>query len=72
MVWGFAASGTGVTTTFGGQQYKSTADATGTWRQALPPQAANPVGQSVNFTCSTGESFGIVDVLFGDVVICGG
>ena len=71
-VWGFATAGTQVKTVFGGQTYTSVADSTGLWKQALPATAANSVGQTLSFTCSTGESLALTDVLFGDVVLCGG
>lgn len=72
LVWGFAAPGTTVKTIFAGDTYGSTADDTGIWKQVLPAQPPNAVGQQLNFSCSTGESFSIDDVLFGDVHICGG
>lgn len=71
-VWGFASAGTQVKTTFAGQSYTSTTDSTGLWKQELPATPATSTGQSITFTCSTGESFGLADVLFGDVVLCGG
>lgn len=72
VLWGFAAPGASVETLFGGQVYSSIANGTGFWRLVLPPQEANVHGQTLNFTCSTGESFAIEDVLFGDVHLCGG
>ena len=72
-VWGFAAPGTGVKTALAGSSaLTSIADASGVWRQALPPQPASTAGTSINFTCTTGESFALNDVLFGEVAICGG
>ena len=71
-VWGFAAAGTSVKTIFAGTTYTSTADATGTWRQSLPATPATTTPQTISFTCSTGDSFQLQDVLFGDVHICGG
>eukprot|EP01116_Phalansterium_solitarium_P019525 TRINITY_DN5491_c0_g1_i1.p1 TRINITY_DN5491_c0_g1~~TRINITY_DN5491_c0_g1_i1.p1 ORF type:complete len:513 (-),score=201.49 TRINITY_DN5491_c0_g1_i1:164-1702(-) len=71
-VWGFAASGTVVTTTFQGIAYKSVADSTGTWRQKLPPQPATANAQSITFASSDGGSGALNDVLFGDVHICSG
>jgi sialate O-acetylesterase len=67
MVWGFADPGTSVTTTFQGVKLQSTADGNGTWRQALPAQPATTAPTTISFTCSTGESFALNDVLFGDV-----
>lgn len=72
MVWGFASPGTSVKTSFAGDTLTSTADATGTWRQQLPPTAATSAGQSISFSCSSGENFALADVLFGEVAICGG
>ena len=71
-VWGFATAGTKVVTTFAGAAYSSAAGSDGVWRQPLPPTPANAIGQTISFNCSTGESFAIDDVLFGEVVICGG
>ena len=72
VLWGFAAPGATVETLFGGQAYSSVANGTGFWRLVLPPQQASAHGQTINFTCSTGESFALDDVLFGDVHLCGG
>ena len=75
LLWGFANVGVSVKTTFAGVDYTSTADASGVWRQALPPQQASPLtgmGATINMTCSSGEQFGIADVLFGEVMLCGG
>jgi hypothetical protein len=74
-LYGFAAAGTVVTTTFRGANLTVTASPTGEWRQALPPTAASTPsagGETLRFACSTGEVFAINNVLFGDVVICGG
>ena len=73
LVWGFAVTGATVKTTFQGRSYSSTADATGIWRQALPPQPATSTPASLTFTPSTGEtSITITNILFGDVFICSG
>lgn len=71
-VWGFAAPGTQVKTTFAGSTYTASTDVTGMWKQALPATPASSSGQAISFTCSSGESFALNDVLFGDVVMCGG
>ena len=71
-VWGFAAPGTVVKTTFAGTMYSSTAGADTVWRQALPPTAATSVGQTISFSASTGETAALSDVLFGDVYLCSG
>ena len=73
LVWGFAATGSSIKTTFLGQSYTSTSDATGIWRQSLPPQAATATPATLSFTSSTGEpAITITNVIFGDVYICSG
>ena len=73
LVWGFAATGSSIKTTFLGQSYTSTSDATGIWRQSLPPQAATATPATFSFTSSTGEpAITITNVIFGDVYICSG
>ena len=72
MVFGFAPPGTSVTTTFQAQKYTSPAGADRVWRQSLPAQPATASPQQISFSCSTGEAFALNDVLFGDVVLCGG
>jgi sialate O-acetylesterase len=67
MVWGFASAGTTVKTTFGGASLSSVAAADGVWRATLPATKATTVGQNISFSCSTGETFALADVLFGDV-----
>jgi len=52
-------------------------DSEGIWRVRLPPQPASAPGDAcslagVSTTVSTTESFTLADVLFGDVVLCGG
>ena len=64
MVWGFAASGTGVKTTFNGKAYNSIADSEGVWRQALPPTPAGGP-YTLTFVASDGSSAQLQDVLFG-------
>eukprot|EP00729_Bicosta_minor_P013109 gene13109-31410_t len=73
MVFGFAAPNTTVRThSFGG--LSAAADAAGVWRIVLPAQPASKStqGATVAFSCSTGESFSLKDVLFGEVHICSG
>lgn len=72
MLFGFAQPGTSVTTTFAGNKYVTPADSNGVWRQSLLAQPATATPQTITFSCSTGEAFGLNDVLFGDVVLCGG
>ena len=69
-VWGFAASGTSVKTTFAGNSYTASAGSDGIWRQALPATPATAEGQSITFSASTGETAALDDVVFGDVYIC--
>jgi hypothetical protein len=71
-VWGFAPSGTVVTTTFKGQALKSVADASKVWRQALPPQPASAVPTTISFKSSDGGNASLTGVLFGDVHLCSG
>jgi hypothetical protein len=71
-VWGFAAPGASVKTSFAGNTYTSTAGADGIWRQALPATPANAVGQTISFSASTGEVAALQNVVFGDVYICSG
>jgi len=71
VVFGFAAAGVTVTTTFNGTSYKAVSDSTGIWRQSLPPtQAGGPY--TINFTATDGGSGSLTDVLFGDVYLAGG
>lgn len=71
VVWGFATAGTTVRTTFQGNSYVSTADATNTWRQSLPATNPGPA-VTITFSASTGEAALLTNVLFGDVYICSG
>jgi sialate O-acetylesterase len=72
VVWGFAAPGSTVKTTFLGQPYSATTGADSIWRQSLPPQPATTTPMTITFSVSTGEAGALNDVLFGDVYICGG
>ena len=72
IVWGFADPGVGVKTTLAGSPPTTAiADASGVWRQALPPTPATTAGTTISFACTTGEKFALNDVLFGEVAICG-
>ncbi len=71
-VWGFAAPGTTVKTTFNSIQYTSTAGSDTIWRQTLPATPATSTGTTITFSASTGETGQLQDVLFGDVYICSG
>ena len=48
--------------------------ADGTWRQKLPPTAASKTAYSFTFASDSAakERAAMVDVLFGDVYLCGG
>jgi len=71
VVWGFAASGVTVTTTFNGNKYTATTDSQGVWRQALPAtDAGGPY--NITFVASDGGSGSLSDLLFGDVFLFGG
>ena len=61
IVFGFAAPATVVKTTFNGAVLSAVTDASGVWRQALPPQSATATGQSISFACSTGETFALTE-----------
>jgi len=73
MVWGFGAPGATVATSMKGlpKPLSATVDATGTWRQQLPPQKASLTPQTLKFT-SGGTALSLKDVLFGDVFLCSG
>ena len=65
-MFGFAAAGTTVKTTLGnGAPLSAIADGAGVWRQQLPATKASTSGVAIRFSCSSGESFALSDVLFG-------
>ena len=73
--YGFARPNTVITTTFRGTNLTATALASGEWRQALPATPASAPsagGETISFSCATGEAFALRNVLWGDVVLCGG
>ena len=83
VVWGFTAPGAKVTTTMSSgttfpqktlASFVAMAGADGTWRQKLPPTAASKTAYSFTFASDSAakESASMVDVLFGDVYLCGG
>ena len=74
MIFGYAPAGTTVTTTFDGHALEplSTADASETWRQALPPTAGGGPPHDIAVSASTGHNATLRGVLFGDVFVCGG
>lgn len=70
-VWGFMSAGTAVDLSFNGRIYSATADATGLWIVTLPATpAGGPYVISANASDGTVQS--ITDVLFGEVILCGG
>lgn len=72
LIWGSAASGTVVTTTFNGHKISSTAGTGSVWRVNLPP---TPAGGPYNITFTASDSVHtamLSDVMFGDVYVCGG
>ena len=72
IVFGHTLPHANVTTTFNGNSYTATADAGGTWRQALPAMEASTTPFNLTFTGSAGEKASLRDVVFGDVFVCGG
>eukprot|EP00746_Dinoflagellata_sp_MGD_P167752 gnl/MRDRNA2_/MRDRNA2_98627_c0_seq1.p1 gnl/MRDRNA2_/MRDRNA2_98627_c0~~gnl/MRDRNA2_/MRDRNA2_98627_c0_seq1.p1 ORF type:complete len:540 (+),score=86.72 gnl/MRDRNA2_/MRDRNA2_98627_c0_seq1:89-1708(+) len=71
VIWGFATEGTIVTATFNGEKYTSKAGKDTVWRASLKPTpAGGPYNISVS--ASTGQTTALLDVLFGDVYVCGG
>ena len=74
-LYGFAPPNAIIITTFRGTNLTATASAAGEWRQLLPVTPASTPsagGESISFSCSTGEAFSLRNILFGDVVLCGG
>lgn len=65
VVWGFAAPGSTVKTTFLGQIYSATTGTDTVWRQMLPPQPATTTPTTITFSVSTGETGALNNVLFG-------
>ena len=78
-VWGFGALFAPITISLLGGPQNITANvsayvsSTGIWRVTLPPQMPSIVPYTIiGESSTTNESFIIEDILFGDVVICGG
>ena len=72
-VWGFVSPGAAVDVQFAGKTLSAVADASGTWAVALPPTAAGgPYTLSANASDASVAPQTIVDVLFGEVVLCSG
>jgi hypothetical protein len=76
LVWGFGLPFAPVTLTLvgasGNVSTPGLVDSEGIWRVRLPPQAAGGPFLLRADCASTGESANLTDVLFGDVVLCGG
>jgi len=74
-LFGFAASGTSVSTLMVSASFSktlsTTAGADGIWRQELPAQPGSSAAFTFTIT-ATGSSAVLKDVLFGDVHICSG
>jgi sialate O-acetylesterase len=72
-VYGFVPPGTAVDVAFAGATLRAVADASGTWRVALPPTpAGGPYVISANSSDAALAPQVIVDVLFGEVLLCSG
>jgi sialate O-acetylesterase len=74
IIWGFATTGSEITTTFDADTpLKSIADATGTWRQLLPPtpSGGKPHVIKVESSEATVAPVLLQDVVFGEVYVCG-
>ena len=72
-IWGFANSGTTVKATIkGGDGVVATTGSDGIWRAQFKSMAASLTALEFDFACSTGETFGLRDVLLGEVVLCSG
>ena len=74
MVWGYGKPGTDVTTTYKGtRKFSTTVGADGSWRQKFGTNNTPAGGPfTIDIAASTGETINLVDVLFGDVYVCGG
>lgn len=72
LVWGFGApSDVVVTTGLGNSKLQTVVGNDGVWRQRLPPQPAG-VKADLAFQASSGGVASLNDVIFGDVILCGG
>lgn len=73
VIWGFAKQGALITTWFDGKSYNTTAGNNFIWRQTLPVKTASSTSYNLYFSSSSGGStLSLLDVLFGEVFICGG
>ena len=68
-VWGFATPSLSIDVQFGGHVFASRADATGLWSVALPP---TPIGGPSTIFANASDSTSqlLVDILFGEVLLC--
>jgi sialate O-acetylesterase len=76
-VWGFDTPLSTVTSTLfmpGGAAVtlRNVTGLDGVWRQQLPPQPASLASYNITATSSATGSASLSDVLFGDVIVCGG
>jgi len=78
IVWGFGTQFAPVSVALLGANGSAAASvsgwvsSTGVWRLALPPMAAGGPYALVGNSTATGEGFALGDILFGDVLLCGG
>ena len=76
LVWGFGQPFAALSVTLAGAgsnvSVPGLVGSDGVWRVRLPPQAAGGPYTLRAASAATGESAALDDVLFGDVVICGG
>ena len=73
-LWGTSAPGEVITVTLGGSgagPWEATSDATGSWTIQMDAQPASS-GKTITITSSSGRSQRLVNVAFGDVVLCSG
>ena len=75
-VWGNTTPGARVATWLtshnSSASFSTVAAADGTWVQQLPPTPGSTTAYNLSFASSTGENATLVDVVFGEVYICGG
>ena len=72
-IWGWASTGTIVTTTFAGQSWTATAAGpAGLWKQMLPAQSATTVGRTIKVQTRGQPTVTLSNVVFGEVIFCSG
>jgi hypothetical protein len=73
VIWGFGTPGVTVSAALDGNaQPAVTVDSSGVWRVSLPKQAASLQSHTIALKSSDGGSADLTDILFGDVILCGG